>query len=354
MKKSTNKSKSPTAATKPKTAPKDQLAAKTTANRPKSKPRAPSGDGSRKGEAAGPSVDAEEVLQSLEEKYQMQCEEAEMPVVASKPVRINLSLIARRNLPPDIASGSHEKLIQAISKLTHLRLDRENIGEIDDLEMMGPVTNLYLQQNRIRKIENLESLQSLRFLTLADNQIERVENLSVLPELKLLDLSSNQIRDFNTDELPKTLLILNMEGNPCSQQPEYRKRILLAFPNLKQLDGDDVTRQERLEAGCDALAPSSDEADDEEDIEDGTEEITGQSAEDVLQLSADLIKQSRLRSQRQATEHYKHMEQLVAARSQSQLAMNSARSSLGMTPRSEGATSALGNGRWSAGSSASR
>ena len=35
-----------------------------------------------------------------------------------------------------------------MSKLTHVRLDRENIQQIDDLEMMGPVTNLYLQQVR--------------------------------------------------------------------------------------------------------------------------------------------------------------------------------------------------------------
>ena len=33
-------------------------------------------------------------------------------------------------------------------KLTHVRLDRENITEIDNLELLGPVTNLYLQQGR--------------------------------------------------------------------------------------------------------------------------------------------------------------------------------------------------------------
>ena len=35
--------------------------------------------------------------------------------------------------------------IAAIMKLTHVRLDRENIGDIDNLEMLGPVTNVYLQ-----------------------------------------------------------------------------------------------------------------------------------------------------------------------------------------------------------------
>ncbi|XP_022080173.1 leucine-rich repeat-containing protein 46-like [Acanthaster planci] len=349
MKKSSVKSKS-TASTRSKSMPKDKPAT----NPLTSKPKAPSGDGARKEEAFGPSVDADERLQSQEEKYRQQCEEAEMPKIMSRPIRISLQLIARRNLSPDVASGSHEKLIHAISKLTHLRLDRENVGEIDDLEMMGPVTNLYLQQNRIEKIKNLESLQSLCFLTLAGNQIEKVENLTDLPGLKLLDLSSNQIQEFDTNELPKTLMILTMEGNPCCKMADYRRKLLLALPNLQQLDGDAVTRQERLEAGCDALALSSEEDDEMGDVEDEVEGRTGELTEDILQLSANLIKESRLRSQRQASEHYRHMGQLVEARSQSQLAMNSARSSLGMTPRSGDATSAPASGRLSAGSSASR
>ena len=36
--------------------------------------------------------------------------------------------------------------IDGLMKLTHVRLDRENITEIDNLELLGPVTNLYLQQ----------------------------------------------------------------------------------------------------------------------------------------------------------------------------------------------------------------
>ena len=31
-------------------------------------------------------------------------------------------------------------------KLTHVRLDREKISEIDNLDCLGPVTNLYLQK----------------------------------------------------------------------------------------------------------------------------------------------------------------------------------------------------------------
>ena len=40
----------------------------------------------------------------------------------------------------------HTCSIESIMKLTHVRLDREHIMDIDNLEMLGPVTNLYLQQ----------------------------------------------------------------------------------------------------------------------------------------------------------------------------------------------------------------
>lgn len=40
--------------------------------------------------------------------------------------------------------------IDALNKITHLRLDRENIGAIDNLELLGGgVTNVYLQMVNI-------------------------------------------------------------------------------------------------------------------------------------------------------------------------------------------------------------
>ena len=40
--------------------------------------------------------------------------------------------------------------LEAIQKISHLRLDRENISEIDGLELLGEkLTNIYLQQVRL-------------------------------------------------------------------------------------------------------------------------------------------------------------------------------------------------------------
>ena len=35
--------------------------------------------------------------------------------------------------------------VKALMELSHVRLDREHLGGIDNLDCLGPVTNLYLQ-----------------------------------------------------------------------------------------------------------------------------------------------------------------------------------------------------------------
>ncbi|XP_033098222.1 leucine-rich repeat-containing protein 46-like [Anneissia japonica] len=88
--------------------------------------------------------------------------------------------------------------------------------------MLGPVTNLYLQQNVIERIENLESLSHLRFLVLSGNSIQKVENLLSMQMLKFLDISDNLISHLDIDELPPSLLVLNLSVNQCTKACNYR------------------------------------------------------------------------------------------------------------------------------------
>ncbi|KAJ8313788.1 hypothetical protein KUTeg_008349 [Tegillarca granosa] len=125
-------------------------------------------------------------------------DEVEEPKELPRTVRLSLHLIVKRHLPPEAQSWDQDKILDALNKITHLRLDRENIGEIDGLEILGQsVQNVYLQRNRISKIQNLDCLKNIQFITLAGNNISVVENLSSLPKLLFLDLSENKIEDFD-------------------------------------------------------------------------------------------------------------------------------------------------------------
>lgn len=128
-------------------------------------------------------------------------------------------------------------------KLTHVYLDRENIGEIDNLaEYLGDVTHLYLQNNLIKQIENLEFINKLKFLCLSHNQIKTIENLHMLNNLKLLDLSYNLIENINDmKELPKNLVALDLSENPYAENLSYMslevEKLKNSLKNLNQLNG---------------------------------------------------------------------------------------------------------------------
>ena len=50
-------------------------------------------------------------------------------------------------------------------QLTHVRLDREGITRISNLDCLGPVTNLYLQQVSLHSLGNIiEKLSSMKML----------------------------------------------------------------------------------------------------------------------------------------------------------------------------------------------
>ncbi|CAI9163284.1 unnamed protein product [Rangifer tarandus platyrhynchus] len=158
-------------------------------------------------------------------------------------VCITEALITRRNLAFPEDEDLSEKMFHTLAELQTVRLDREGITTIRNLEGLQNLHSLYLQGNKIQRIENLACIPSLRFLSLAGNQIRQVENLRDLPHLQFLDLSENLIETLKLDEFPKSLLILNLAGNSCTNQDGYRKLLTEALPLLLDLDGQPVAER---------------------------------------------------------------------------------------------------------------
>ncbi|XP_044152618.1 leucine-rich repeat-containing protein 46 isoform X2 [Bufo gargarizans] len=98
--------------------------------------------------------------------------------------------------------------------------------------------------NQIKKIENIDVLKNLRFLSLSWNRVEKIQNLRCLTNLQFLDISHNLIKRLDAGELPRSLLILDLTGNPCTKAKDYRHQILEALPLLQQLDGETVRDSE--------------------------------------------------------------------------------------------------------------
>lgn len=88
----------------------------------------------------------------------------------------------------------------------------------------------------------------LQLLNLSNNLITKIEGLDHLSQLGFLDLSNNQIKEINpSKELPKNLCIFRLNENPVEKEdPDYRKKIVVALEYLTELDKIKVIAAERL------------------------------------------------------------------------------------------------------------
>ncbi|XP_052612296.1 leucine-rich repeat-containing protein 46 [Peromyscus californicus insignis] len=218
-------------------------------------------------------------------------------------VCITEALITKRNLTFPEDEDLSEKMFHTLDELETVRLDREGITSIRNLECLRNIHSLYLQSNKIQRIENLACITSLRFLSLAGNQIRQVENLLDLQYLQFLDLSDNLIDVLKLDELPQSLLILNLCGNTCTNQNGYRKMVIGALPLLLDLD-----KQPILERWT-----SEDDDDDEESLDEEEEfpELNGPFCTErrfFKDLDQELQQHQERRQQTVLAEHLSRME----------------------------------------------
>jgi len=233
--------------------------------------------------------------------------------------KLTFNLIIKRNLNGVLDQGdSSNDKVEVISSLTHVRLDRENICVIDNLDALANVTNLYLQGNKIEKIQNLECLSpTLKFLTLSQNKIVKIEGLKMLHNLGFLDLSENKIVNIDYSQLPSSIVFVAFEENPCSQKPNYKKELKENLPQLKSLDNE-------------LLYDSCEDTDSEDENEqNGTEQEEGGNLEEVKMVGADLLDRSVRRLDEMVEEHRRKIGELKSYRENLREELKTPRSSRG-------------------------
>ncbi|XP_058056362.1 protein tilB [Anopheles bellator] len=146
--------------------------------------------------------------------------------------------------------AEHNELM--IGTLEELSLHQEDIERIEHIgNWCRDLRILLLQSNLIPRLENLHRLKRLEYLNVAINNIERIENLSGLESLRKLDLTLNFIGELTSVESLRenyNLRELFLTGNPCTDYPGYRTYVVTVLPQIEHLDGQEVTRGERLKA----------------------------------------------------------------------------------------------------------
>ncbi|XP_065334221.1 dynein axonemal assembly factor 1-like isoform X1 [Cloeon dipterum] len=169
-----------------------------------------------------------------------------------------------------------------LKQMTQLFLNENCIEKIENLEHCQQLDKIDLSKNKIQAAENLSCLKNLTSLDLSYNSLEKVEDISHLAEcasLTLLRLSHNKLADpdiINVLSKLEKMRALFLDGNPIlGVIPNYRKTVILAFPELCYLDGRPVQDEERK------LAEAWNEG--------------GQSAEEALKIEWKLQKEQDLK-----------------------------------------------------------
>ncbi|KAH9572717.1 hypothetical protein CY35_02G167000 [Sphagnum magellanicum] len=144
------------------------------------------------------------------------------------------------------------------SKLKNLSLHNNKIIRVDGLEGLRNLEQLYLNHNSIKELEpsSFSGLQKLQILHMGDNALKTLVHLGSLLALVSLDMTSNLLTPSrlgglssidNLSPLPN-LAKLWLTNNPISRQNNYRIAVISRLKHLQQLDGRDVTEEERQEA----------------------------------------------------------------------------------------------------------
>jgi len=108
--------------------------------------------------------------------------------------------------------------------------------------------NLNLWGNDIEDVRLLSQMPNLEILSLSVNRISSLKEFAGCRKLQELYLRKNHITDLDElrylIDLPD-LRILWLLDNPCSEQENYRAIVINTLPNIKKLDNNDVTAEER-------------------------------------------------------------------------------------------------------------
>lgn len=122
-----------------------------------------------------------------------------------------------------------------MTSLTKLSLSQNYIEQIENLEELIHLTELDLSFNKINKIEKLDTLVKLEILSFFDNRITKLENMDALKKLTIFSIGRNCIE--NKDNIIylrrfKCLQSLNMAGNPCAEEENFRLYVAVMLPHV--------------------------------------------------------------------------------------------------------------------------
>ncbi|KAG5463900.1 hypothetical protein LSCM1_00073 [Leishmania martiniquensis] len=136
--------------------------------------------------------------------------------------------------------------------ITEKALSEKLVLEKTKLQSLGDVQRLDMWGEGLTDISLIEKLPRIEVLALAANNVSSLKPLQGCRVLQELYLRKNKVKHLREVTALRTLPMLSvlwLRDNPCAQHPYYREFVLHCCPGLRQLDGVEVTVEERKAAG---------------------------------------------------------------------------------------------------------
>ena len=132
-----------------------------------------------------------------------------------------------------------------------MRLTEELVLSRTRAPALGEVKNLNLWGQSIADVSVLRRMPRVEVLSLSVNKIASLADFARCPVLQELYLRKNEVPDLGEVRHLRGLehlKILWLCDNPCASSSEYRPRVVRALPQLRKLDNQEITEEERAAA----------------------------------------------------------------------------------------------------------
>ncbi|KAG9342557.1 hypothetical protein JZ751_015964, partial [Albula glossodonta] len=140
--------------------------------------------------------------------------------------------------------------LEKCCRLRYLSLAHNRISRITGLGNL-PLKELCLRGNFLRKVENMDTIWTLQTLDLSSNKIQSLAGLQNLQLLGSLNLEGNMVSEIkeasHIHDMP-LLSELNLLRNPVQEQADYRLALIFLLQQLRTLDQQEVTAEEKVSA----------------------------------------------------------------------------------------------------------
>ena len=160
-----------------------------------------------------------------------------------------------RRLEKLVLDGNRMYEITGLANLARLKvlsMRNNDLTYVSGLETLSALVDLDVGGNQLTRLgEGLENLVNLRRLGVAGNQITTLDGLEPLQALDELDARDNCIEKVREVEYLERLPLFSsllLQGNPCSDLPFYRRRVVFRLQQLRTLDGIAVSSDDKIKA----------------------------------------------------------------------------------------------------------